>query len=115
MWAGPGRASPVTPTADGVRVAVRVTPRASRNAIQGLAQEADGTSVVRVMVTAVPEGGRANTALIKLLARAWGVPKSAVSVVAGATDRRKVLHVAGPSGDLIQRLNHWIGGLAGAG
>ena len=62
-------------------------------------------------MTAVPEGGKANAAVIKLLARAWGVPKSAVSVVAGTTDRRKVLHVAGPSGDLMQRLGYWIGGL----
>jgi uncharacterized protein YggU (UPF0235/DUF167 family) len=57
------------------------------------------------MVTAVPEAGRANEALIKLLAKQWGVAKSSISLVAGATDRNKILHVAGDAGDLMVRLS----------
>ena len=57
------------------------------------------------MVTAVPEAGRANEALIKLLAKQWGVAKSSISLVAGATDRNKILHVAGDAGDLMARLS----------
>ena len=57
------------------------------------------------MVTAVPEAGKANEALIKLLAKEWGVAKSSISLVAGATDRNKILHIAGDAGDLMARLS----------
>ena len=90
-------------------------PRASRTAIQGLAAEADGSVVIKVAVTAVPEGGKANTAVIKLLAKAWDVPKSAISIASGATDRRKLLHVGGPPDDLMRQLDRWIAGLRQAG
>jgi len=99
----------------GVRVAVRVAPRASRTAVSGLAAEADGGTAVKAAVTAAPEGGRANAALIKLLAAEWGVPKSAVTVTAGAGDRRKTLHVAGDPEALLPALEAWAAGLPGAG
>ena len=97
--------TPFKPVADGVRVAVRLTPKASRNAIAGIAPSGEGEAVLKVMVTAVPEAGRANEALIKLLAKQWGVAKSSISLVAGATDRNKILHVAGDAGDLMARLS----------
>ena len=84
-------ALPLESSARGVRLFVRLTPKASRNAIQGIAAEADGGCVLKVAVTAVPENGKANQALVKLLAKAWKLPKSAVSITAGATDRRKTL------------------------
>lgn len=98
---------PVTPAAGGVRVAVRLTPRASRNAVAGIVRDAAGAAAVKVLVTAVPEDGKANAALIKLLARAWGVPKTSVAVVAGASERRKILHVAGDPGALLAALQSW--------
>jgi uncharacterized protein len=97
--------TPFKPVADGVRVAVRLTPKASRNAIAGIAPSGEGEAVLKVMVTAVPEAGRANEALIKLLAKQWGVAKSSISLVAGATDRNKILQVAGDAGDLMARLS----------
>jgi hypothetical protein len=99
----------------GVRIAVRVTPRASRTAVTGLAEEADGSTVLKAAVFAAPEGGKANAALIRLLAGAWGVPKSAVTVAAGAGDRRKTLHVAGDPGTLLPALEAWAADLPGAG
>jgi hypothetical protein len=96
--------TPFKPVADGVRVAIRLTPKASRNAIAGIAEAGQGEAVLKVMVTAVPEAGKANEALIKLLAKEWGVAKSSVSLVAGATDRNKILHIAGDAGDLMARL-----------
>jgi len=87
--------TPFKPVADGVRVAVRLTPKASRNAVTGIAETAPGESSLKVTVTAVPEAGRANEALVKLLAKEWGVPKSHITLIAGATDRNKILHVAG--------------------
>jgi uncharacterized protein (TIGR00251 family) len=98
--------TPFKPTADGVRVAVRLTPKASRNAIAGVAESGQGETVLKVMVTAVPEAGRANEALIKLLAKEWGIAKSSMSLVAGATDRNKILHIAGDPDDLMARLTH---------
>ena len=101
--------TPFKPVADGVRVAIRLTPKASRNAIAGIAEAGQGDAVLKVMVTAVPEAGRANEALIKLLAKQWGVAKSSISLVAGATDRNKILHIAGDAGDLMARLNQTLG------
>ncbi len=104
-------AGPVRPVADGVQVSLRVTPRGGRDAVRGLAVDAEGRPVVRLTVTAVPEDGRANAAVVALLARTWRVPKSSLTVVAGATDRSKVLHVAGDPADLAARLDEWCGTL----
>ncbi|WP_029009526.1 DUF167 domain-containing protein [Azospirillum halopraeferens] len=95
---------PLTAVADGVRVTLRVTPGAARNAVAGVAETAPGRLALKVTVTAAPEGGKANAAVVKLLAGAWGLPKSALSVVTGATDRNKVLHVAGEPAELMRRL-----------
>jgi len=95
------------PAADGVRVALRVTPKASKNAVTGFKETAGGGRALAVSVTAVPEDGKANEAVIKLLAKEWRVPKSSLDVVAGATDRNKVLHVAGDADALLLRLDAW--------
>lgn len=86
---------PFTVTKDGLLVAVRLTPRGSANKIVGPAEAADGKSALKVMVTAVPEDGKANAALIELLAKTWRLAKRDVTLVAGATDRRKTIHLAG--------------------
>lgn len=99
------------PAAGGVRLFVRATPRASRNAVQGVAEGADQRRQVKVAVTAVPEDGKANTAIIELLAKAWRIPKSSIGVVAGGTDRSKILFVAGETEALMTRLSDWLGGL----
>lgn len=106
--ADPGRL-PFAAAADGVRVRVKVTPKAGRNRIGGLAPEADGGVALKVAVTAAPEDGKANDAVVKLLAAAWRVPRSTISVVLGATDRRKVLHVHGDSAALGRLLTDWLG------
>jgi uncharacterized protein (TIGR00251 family) len=106
--------TPFKPVADGVRVAIRLTPKASRNAIAGIAEAGQGESVLKVMVTAVPEAGKANEALIKLLAKEWGIAKSSISLVAGATDRNKILHIAGDAGDLMARLSQTLSQTGGA-
>ena len=103
-----GTASPFTAGKDGVRIAVRVTPRARRGAIDGLASDADGGVALRVAVTAAPEGGKANAAVIALFAKTWRLPKSAFSVASGATARRKILEVRGEPRDLLDRLNGWM-------
>lgn len=91
---------------DGVRVAVRLTPKASRDGVQGFAEEAGGGAVLKCSVTAVPENGKANTALIRLLSKAWKVPKTSMEIVAGATDRRKTVLIRGDAVDVVAILRN---------
>jgi uncharacterized protein (TIGR00251 family) len=83
---------------------VRLTPKASAARILGLAEEADGARVLKVAVSAPPEDGKANAALIELLARALKVPRSAVSIAAGAASRRKLVDIEGDPAVLQPRL-----------
>ncbi|TWB26616.1 DUF167 domain-containing protein [Nitrospirillum viridazoti] len=85
----------------GVRVYLRVTPRASRTAIQGLMEGPEGRQLLKVAVTTVPEDGKANEAVLKLLSKTWRVPKSSLTIVAGLTDRNKVVEVAGEADGLL--------------
>jgi len=78
----------VSPAAE---IAVRVTPRSSRDAIEGV----DEVGELRVRVTAPPADGAANAAVIRLLAKELGVPKGAVNVAAGATSRHKRMRIDG--------------------
>ena len=94
--------------AGGVRVQIRLTPKASRDRVDGLAPEADGGMVLKASVTAVPEDGKANAALIKLLSKEWRLPKSTMEIVQGATDRRKVLFITGEPGDILAGLEQWM-------
>ncbi|MBI3443998.1 MAG: DUF167 domain-containing protein [Magnetospirillum sp.] len=100
--------SPFTPVATGLKVAVKLTPKASRDRIMGATPEADGSMVLKAQVTAVPEDGKANAALLKLLSKAWKVPKTDMEIVQGATDRRKVILISGDAVDLRQRLDEWM-------
>ena len=77
-----------------IRIWVRVQPKASRDAVEGLAAGADGRPRLRLAVRAAPDKGAANSAVIGLLSRALGIAKSAVAVDAGATAREKTLSVA---------------------
>jgi len=63
-------------SAQGVSIALRVTPRGGQDAIDGIETLANGRSVVKVRVRAVAEGGEANRAVTELLAKALRVPKS---------------------------------------
>ena len=73
----------------GSALAVRVTPRASRNEIVELME--DGT--IKVRIAAPPSDNEANEALIKFLAEVLGVPKSRLDIVAGASGRDKLVSV----------------------
>ncbi len=76
-------------------IAVRLTPKAAQDRIEGITELADGRAVLQARVRTVPEKGKANAALEALLAKVLGVPKSAVSVIAGGTSRLKSVQVAG--------------------
>ncbi len=74
-----------------IRISVRLQPRASSNETLGF----DEAGFLRVRVTAAPVGGKANEALVRLLASELGVSRGAVRVVRGAASRRKLVEVQG--------------------
>lgn len=94
---------------DGADLFVRLTPKSSRDAIEGVETTADGAAHVRARVRAVPEKGAANAALERLVARALGVPGGAVSVVAGGTSRLKTVRITGEVAELSRLLDGLIG------
>jgi hypothetical protein len=92
----------------GVAVALRVTPNAARDAIEGVETRPGAGPQLRIRVRAVPDKGKANRAVIALLAEAWDLPLGTLSIVTGETARDKMLHVAGPPDRLRSALTNWF-------
>ncbi len=88
----------------GVTLHVRLTPKADRDRVDGLQQFTDGHVVLAVRVRAVPEKGAANKALIALIAKSLGLPKSSISISRGAAARIKTLSIEGVPDDILDRL-----------
>jgi len=88
----------------GLLVSMRVTPNAGTDAIEGEESRDDGTQVLRVRVKAVPDKGKANAAVIALLARALGLSRSSVTLESGETARFKTVLVKGEATALTARL-----------
>ena len=88
----------------GIRLRLKVQPKARREAVIGWTPDPDGPNgsgwALKLAVGAPPEDGKANAAVIALLAETLGVAKSAISVVSGATDRRKLVEIRGDEMDL---------------
>jgi uncharacterized protein (TIGR00251 family) len=83
----------------GIRLRLKVQPKARREAVVGWTPDPDGVAL-KLAVGAPPEDGKANAAVIALLAETLGVAKSAISVVSGATDRRKLVEIRGDETEL---------------
>jgi uncharacterized protein (TIGR00251 family) len=97
-------ADPWRYAADGVAIALRVTPRGGQDRIDGVETLANGRSVLKVRVRVIAEGGEANRAVTELLARQLGVRKSDVRLLAGATSRLKQIAVDGDPRRLGEKL-----------
>ena len=82
--------SPLTEVEGGLRLLVKATPKARKNEIGGVR---DGRLLVKV--TAAPEDGKANAAVIKLLSKAWRISASAFELISGATAREKAFLIHG--------------------
>ena len=91
-------------TPDGLLLSLRVTPNAGLDRIEGFELRDDGSSVLRLRVKAVPDKGKANAAVIALLAKALGLPRSAITLVSGDTARLKTVRIAGDATLLAQKL-----------
>lgn len=82
------------------KISVKVVPKASRDRIAGWVGDA-----LKVCVTAPPERGKANAAVVALLAEALGMPRSAVRITAGETSPRKIVAIDGvDEKDMLSRL-----------
>jgi hypothetical protein len=82
-------------TGSGLVLTIRVAPSAARDQVSGIVVRDNGEAVLGLRVTAPPDKGRANKAVIALLAKTLGLPKSDFSIVAGETARQKSLAIAG--------------------
>lgn len=83
---------------------MRLTPKSSRDAVEGVEFSSDGRAHLKARVRAVPEKGKANAALVKLMAAALGVPARDVEIVSGDTARLKTVLVSGDAGPLEERV-----------
>ena len=99
---------PLIPARDGLKLAIRLTPRAKADRVLGVTATAEGKRVVKASVTAPPEDGCANEALLQLLARVLRLSRRDLAIVAGAAGRRKTVSVAGDPQDLSDRLGALI-------
>lgn len=85
-----------------MNISVKVAPKAARSAIVGWMGD-----VLKVSVTAVPERGKANAAVIELLAATLKLPKSSISVLRGSSSAQKLVQIDGlADGEVLRRLNH---------
>ncbi|KPF45020.1 DUF167 domain-containing protein [Rhizobium sp. AAP43] len=89
-------------------LAIRLTPNGGRDCIDSMETTADGHAHLKVRVTAVPEKGKANKALIALISKTLKVPRSSIELVSGDTARQKILRIAGDPEDLSNRLYELI-------
>jgi hypothetical protein len=94
---------------DHVALFVRVTPNASKDEIRGLWRGPDNEERLAVRVTAPPDKGRANKAVLKLIGGALGLSKSALSIAGGEKDRMKTIAIAARADDVVSALEALIG------
>lgn len=93
-----------------MRLAVRVTPNASTDRVEGWAMDDAGRTYLKVRVRAVPEKGQANKAVEVVLAKALDLPKSAVRVVTGETSRIKGVDIdTEPGSAAARQIEEWMG------
>jgi len=86
----------------GVTVELRVQARARRVALE----PADGA--LKAAVTAPPEDGKANAAVIALLAERWRLPRSSFDVLKGQTSRSKIVRVSGEPAEIVEKVSAWL-------
>ena len=89
-------------------MALRVNPNASVDRIEGIVFRSENEPALKLRVSAVPDKGKANAAVVKLLAKAWGIPRSSLSIVSGDKDRNKNLLVAGDTQECLAMLSVWF-------
>ena len=98
--------APYRIVAGGLELDLRLTPRGGRDGFDGVTRLADGRAVLLARVRAAPEGGEANAALLRLVAKALARPRSAVTLAAGHKARLKTLRIEGDGAALAAVIEH---------
>jgi uncharacterized protein (TIGR00251 family) len=93
--------------AEAFRFAVRLTPRGGRDAIDGWAEDSAGKRHLKARVSLPPEDGKANKALIALLAKSLDISKSSIRIAAGETSRLKTIEIVGDRAALEAKLSEF--------
>ena len=96
---------PYAAVPDGVRLALRLTPRAARNGVDGIVSDADGRPLLKLRLVAPPVEGAANEALIAFLAKTLSLRKADIAIRSGEASRVKILHLAGDSDAILRKLD----------
>ena len=94
--------------ADGVRLFIHLTPKASKDEvgeIVDLGAGPRGGVVLKVRVRAIPDKGKANKAVIKLLAKWLGLPKSSLELLSGSRSRQKCIKIIGDGARIVEKLD----------
>ncbi len=94
----------ILPERESFDLRIKLTPKARHNRIGPMAEDSENNPVLKISVTAAPENGKANAAMIKSLAKALGLAKGDIEVVAGQTSRNKKIRLRGNEAALISRL-----------
>ena len=89
---------PVHESAKGVSFAVKVQPRARKNAVTGIVSDS-----LKLALTAPPVDGRANQAAIEFLAEVLEIPRASITIASGETSRNKVVRVFGVSKQVVEQ------------
>lgn len=87
---------------------LRVTPNASVDRIEGIVLRSESQPALKLKVSAIADKGKANAAVVKLLAKTWGIPRSNLSIVSGDKDRNKTLLVEGDPQECLDVLSDWF-------
>lgn len=90
--------------ARGLLLRIRLTPNAKRNSIDRIEAGADGQQQLRICVTAIPEKGKANAALAKLLSKKLRLPQSRIRLIAGELNRNKIVLLEGDPDELFNAI-----------
>ncbi|HKB95382.1 MAG TPA: DUF167 domain-containing protein [Rhizomicrobium sp.] len=106
---------PYAATQGGVQLALRLTPRASRNGVDGIVADAEGRPLLKLRLVAPPVEGAANDALIAFLAKTLSLRKADITIRSGETSRVKILHLAGDSAAILRKLDARLAQNSGTG
>ena len=99
-----GRHLPARLVADGIVIAVRLTPKAGLDQVIGVDSSGEVLPVLRARVQAAPEGGKANAAVATLLAKWLDEPKTQGLLISGGKSRLKQILIRGDAGALMEKL-----------
>lgn len=95
---------PFAAARDGIRLTVRLTPKAASDRVAGVVEDGRGGWALKAAVSAPPVDGRANAALLQLLAKRFGWKPSDLAVIGGAANRTKVIAIKGDPATLMTAL-----------